>query len=123
MVAVRRCVICILRTALASELTVLTSRLARIAESVKTADYTVAATDAAGVASEHVEALAFAWLAREALAGRGGHATLVRAPAALRAAVDPFEPQPPALRGLTQRVKRSFDPEGVLNPGRMYAGI
>ena len=24
---------------------------------------------------------------------------------------------------LTERVKRSFDPEGVLNPGRMYAGI
>ncbi len=60
---------------------------------------------------------------REALAGRGGHATLVRAPAALRAEVDPFEPQPPALRGLTARVKRSFDPKGVLNPGRMYAGI
>lgn len=33
----------------------------------------VAATDAAGVASEHVEALAFAWLAREALAGRPGN--------------------------------------------------
>ena len=38
-----------------------------------------------------------------------------RAPAALRAEVDPFEPQPPALRGLTARVKRSFDPKGVLN--------
>ena len=24
---------------------------------------------------------------------------------------------------LTERVKRSFDPKGVLNPGRMYAGI
>ena len=32
----------------------------------------VAATDAAGVAGEHVEALAFAWLARETLAGRPG---------------------------------------------------
>jgi glycolate oxidase FAD binding subunit len=60
---------------------------------------------------------------REALAGRGGHATLMRAPTWLRREVGPFEPQPPALRALTERVKRSFDPKGVLNPGRMYAGI
>lgn len=60
---------------------------------------------------------------REALAGRGGHATLVRAPAALRREIEPFEPQPAALRTLTAQVKRSFDPRGVLNPGRMYAGI
>lgn len=33
----------------------------------------IAATDAVGVASEHVEALAFAWLAREAVAGRPGN--------------------------------------------------
>jgi anhydro-N-acetylmuramic acid kinase len=33
----------------------------------------VTTTDALGVASEHVEALAFAWLAREALAGRPGN--------------------------------------------------
>ena len=60
---------------------------------------------------------------REALAGRGGHATLMRAPGWLRREVEPFEPQPPALRGLTERVKRSFDPRAVLNPGRMYEGI
>jgi anhydro-N-acetylmuramic acid kinase len=33
----------------------------------------VITTDSLGVASEHVEALAFAWLAREALAGRPGN--------------------------------------------------
>ncbi|MFO1322943.1 MAG: anhydro-N-acetylmuramic acid kinase [Burkholderiales bacterium] len=33
----------------------------------------VTATDRAGAASDHVEALAFAWLAREALAGRPGN--------------------------------------------------
>jgi glycolate oxidase FAD binding subunit len=60
---------------------------------------------------------------REALVGRGGHATLVRAPEALRRAVEPLEPQPPPLRALTTRIKRSFDPKGVLNPGRMYEGI
>jgi glycolate oxidase FAD binding subunit len=34
-----------------------------------------------------------------------------------------FEPQEAALRALAKRVKESFDPKGVLNPGRMYAGI
>ena len=60
---------------------------------------------------------------RAALAPSGGHATLVRAPEELRAAVDVFPPQPPALVGLTRRVKAAFDPDGVFNPGRMYAGI
>ena len=53
----------------------------------------------------------------------GGHATLVRAPAAVRASVDVFEPQEPALRALNKRVKDGFDPKGVLNPGRMWAGV
>ena len=60
---------------------------------------------------------------RAALAPFGGHATLVRAPEALRAAVDVFPPQPPALMALTRRVKAAFDPDGVFNRGRMYAGI
>jgi glycolate oxidase FAD binding subunit len=60
---------------------------------------------------------------RRATAEIGGHATLVRAPAALRAAIDVFEPQGPALAALTRRVKESFDPKGVLSPGRMWAGV
>jgi glycolate oxidase FAD binding subunit len=60
---------------------------------------------------------------RRAVARVGGHATLVRAPAAVRAAVDVFEPQPPALAAVTKRVKEGFDPKGVLNPGRMWAGV
>jgi len=60
---------------------------------------------------------------RAALAPLGGHATLVRAPEALRAAIDVFQPQPPALSALTRRVKAAFDPDGVFNRGRMYAGI
>jgi len=47
----------------------------------------------------------------------------VRAPAAIRAAVDVFEPQEVALRALSKRVKEGFDPKGVLNPGRMWAGV
>ena len=49
----------------------------------------------------------------------GGHATLVRAPPALRGSVPIFEPQPTALAALSQRLKEQFDPVGVLNPGRM----
>jgi glycolate oxidase FAD binding subunit len=60
---------------------------------------------------------------RRAIAALGGHATLVRAPAAVRAAVDVFEPQSAALAAVTRRVKESFDPKRVLNPGRMWAGV
>ncbi len=52
----------------------------------------------------------------------GGHATLIKAPAALRRAVPVFEPQPPALAALSARVKESFDPRHILNPGRIVEG-
>jgi glycolate oxidase FAD binding subunit len=60
---------------------------------------------------------------RGATAALGGHATLVRAPTAVRAAMDVFAPEEPALHALTRRVKESFDPKAVLNPGRMWAGV
>ena len=41
----------------------------------------------------------------------------------LRAQTNVFQPQPPALAALTKRVKESFDPERILNPGRMHAGL
>ena len=53
----------------------------------------------------------------------GGHATLIRAPAAVRAAVPVFAPQDDGVAALTRRIKESFDPKGVLNAGRMYAGV
>ena len=60
---------------------------------------------------------------RAAVGAFGGHATLMRAPPAVRAAVAVFEPQYGALAAVTRRVKESFDPRGVLNPGRMWAGV
>lgn len=60
---------------------------------------------------------------REATGALGGHATLVRAPAETRSAVAVFEPQNEALMTLTKSIKASFDPAGILNPGRMYAGV
>jgi glycolate oxidase FAD binding subunit len=56
---------------------------------------------------------------RAAVAATGGPATLIRAPEKARAAVPVFHPQPPALAALSARVKNSFDPERVLNRGRM----
>ena len=52
-------------------------------------------------------------------AGLAGHATLIRAPESVRATVPVFQPQPLALAALSARVKESFDPHGLLNPGRM----
>jgi glycolate dehydrogenase FAD-binding subunit len=62
-------------------------------------------------------------LVRRVVRACGGQATLIRAPAATRAAVDVFAPQEPGLGALTRRVKQGFDPKGVLNPGRMWAGV
>jgi glycolate oxidase FAD binding subunit len=40
----------------------------------------------------------------------------------VRRAVPVFEPQAPPLAALAARVKLSFDPHGILNPGRMVEG-
>jgi glycolate oxidase FAD binding subunit len=58
-------------------------------------------------------------IVRGALGPAGGHATLVRAPETVRAAVPVFQPQPAALAALASRVKESFDPKRLFNPGRM----
>ncbi len=58
-------------------------------------------------------------IVRAALGGQG-HATLMRADVSQRTG-DMFEPLEPSLAALAKRVKESFDPKGVLNPGRMYA--
>ena len=59
---------------------------------------------------------------RAAVASSGGHATLVRAPRELRASIDVFQPLGP-LAGITGGIKTSFDPAGIFEPGRMYAGM
>jgi glycolate oxidase FAD binding subunit len=59
---------------------------------------------------------------RTALAGTGGHATLVRAGPEIRAVVDVFQPLAPPLAAVCAAIKASLDPDGILNPGRMSAG-
>lgn len=57
---------------------------------------------------------------RQAAQLAGGHATLFRNG---DRSGDIFQPLPSALWSLHQRIKQSFDPAGILNPGRMYAGL
>lgn len=59
--------------------------------------------------------------ARGAAARAGGHAVLYRAPESLRCREGAFAPLSPALLALHRRLKKTFDPRGILNPGRMYA--
>ncbi|MGA7327185.1 MAG: FAD-binding protein [Rhodomicrobium sp.] len=56
---------------------------------------------------------------RSAVNEAGGHATLIRASNEVRRSVPVFHPQPPALAALSARIKMSFDPERILNRGRM----
>ncbi|MBV9260822.1 MAG: glycolate oxidase subunit GlcE [Pseudolabrys sp.] len=60
---------------------------------------------------------------RSAVEKVGGHATLVRAPVAVRAAIEVFPPQDKGVAALNKRLKDGFDPKGILNPGRMWAGV
>jgi len=62
-------------------------------------------------------------IVRPAVKSAGGHATLIVAPESVRGATPVFEPLTGALAELTARVKKGFDPSGVLNPGRMQEGL
>jgi glycolate oxidase FAD binding subunit len=53
----------------------------------------------------------------------GGTWTLMRADEPLRAVVDVIPPEPEPLARITRRVKAALDPQAILNPGRMYAGL
>ena len=55
---------------------------------------------------------------RRAAEAAGGHATLVRAPAALRAVVPALHPPAPGVAALSARIRRAFDPLAVFETGR-----
>jgi glycolate oxidase FAD binding subunit len=59
-----------------------------------------------------------AGLVRPAAEQAGGHAMLVRAPAAMRAVVPAHHPRVPAVAALEFRVRRAFDPHGIFETGR-----
>ncbi len=60
---------------------------------------------------------------RRTLAEFGGHGTLIRADEASRSLIEVFQPLDAPLAALSARLKQAFDPNGVLNPGRMYPGL
>ena len=55
---------------------------------------------------------------RDAASRAGGHATLFRG---ADKSVGAFQPLAPALMKLHRNLKRTFDPAGIFNPGRMYS--
>jgi glycolate oxidase FAD binding subunit len=57
---------------------------------------------------------------RDAAARASGHATLFRAADKSAGA---FHPLSPALAQLHRKLKQTFDPAGILNPGRLYQDI
>ena len=56
-------------------------------------------------------------------ASAGGHALLVRQQASAPEPVDIFQPLDEVTQALVSRLKDAFDPQRVLNPGRMYRNI
>src|SRR5881628_3473591 len=60
---------------------------------------------------------------RAFLAPVGGGVIIQRAPAAVRAAVDPWGPVEPGALSLMRGLKDEFDAKRVLNPGRFVGGL
>jgi len=69
---------------------------------------------AAGDAKTHVAL-------QSAVAAFGGHATLIKAPEPMRAAVSVFQPETAGVAAISDALRARFDPRGILNPGLMGA--
>ncbi|MBI3574229.1 MAG: glycolate oxidase subunit GlcE [Gammaproteobacteria bacterium] len=57
---------------------------------------------------------------RRAAEAAGGHATLFRGGARHG---EVFHPLPPVLHAMHRRLKQAFDPQRILNPGRLYSDL
>lgn len=72
----------------------------------------------AGPASETLHAAL-----TDAVRQAGGMWLVLRAPAAWRTGAAMVPAEPPPLAAITRRVKAALDPAGILNPGRIFAGV
>ncbi|HET7506543.1 MAG TPA: FAD-binding oxidoreductase [Kofleriaceae bacterium] len=75
-----------------------------------------------GVIHDVPGAIASVTCARAALVAGGGSLVVEAAPPELRQALDPWGPRPPSF-AIMERLKRRFDPDGRLNPGRFVGGL
>ncbi len=76
---------------------------------------------AGGPVADVAGAAAAVTTARAALVAERGSLVVEAAPAELRA-IDPWGPLPPSF-SVMERLKRRFDPDGRLNPGRFVGGL
>ena len=51
-----------------------------------------------------------------------GYATVIKLEDSLKANLDIFKIDPIKLK-ISEKIKKSFDPKRILNPGKMYSGI
>ena len=75
----------------------------------------------AAISTYNAVQLAVPWRPGGRIPGELRRVVNLRQPAGV-VEIDVFAPQDAAVAALTRRVKESFDPKGVLNPGRMWAG-
>ena len=60
---------------------------------------------------------------RDELAGEGGSLVVERCPAEHKGELDVWGPIPAGSLAIMARLKREFDPDGILNPGRFVGGL
>ena len=60
---------------------------------------------------------------RDAASGAGGHATAFRSPPGVAVVGGVFAPLSAPLQRIHQALKDAFDPDRLLNPGRLYPGL
>ena len=60
---------------------------------------------------------------REELRAEGGSVVVERAPVALKSDLDVWGPIQSESMAIMERLKREFDPDGILNPGRFAGGL